>query len=278
MSTIFLLYGTSGWIGSMLHKLLLQANYIVISGKARLQHYQDIVQEIITTNPDYVLNTAGIVGVPNVDWCEDNMDETYLINTIGIDNLAYACAHALPHKNIPLTNYATGCIYDDKYVPFTEQDDPNFSVSTYSRSKVMAEQLLQKYNHVLTLRIRLPISDDLNPKSLVTKLLKYKTVTNIPNSMSYLPELLPISIRMTLDNRRGVYNFTNPGSLTHVQILQLYQKYVDNFFHFSIIPDTQQTGKVPRCNCMFDVSKLTNLYPVTELKDALITLFQSLPK
>lgn len=274
----FLIYGANGWIGSMLVSLLQEQNHIVVCAKARLQNYEQLVQEITKIQPDYVLNTAGIVGIPNVDWCEEHKNETYQTNTIGIDNLAYACAHALTDRIIPLTNYATGCIYDDRVQLFTEQDEPNFTVSTYSHSKVLAEQLLQKYNHVLTLRIRLPISVDLHTKSLIAKLLKYKRVTNIANSMSYLPELLPISIRMTLDGQRGIYNFTNPGFITHVQILQLYQKYVDNSFQFEIINDAAHANivKVPRCNCMLNVSKLTNLYLVNNIEQALTDLFTKL--
>ena len=44
----------------------------------------------------------------------------------------------------------------------------------------------------------MPISDDLSPRSFVTKITKYERVVDIPNSMTVLTDLLPISIAMTV--------------------------------------------------------------------------------
>ena len=55
--------------------------------------------------------------------------------------------------------------------PFTKDDTPNFAGSFYSRTKAHTEDILRTtYPHVLTLRIRMPISDDLHPRSFVTKI------------------------------------------------------------------------------------------------------------
>lgn len=43
----------------------------------------------------------------------------------------------------------------------------------------------------------MPISDDLNPRNFITKILHYEKVVNIPNSMTVLSELLPVSISMS---------------------------------------------------------------------------------
>ena len=50
---------------------------------------------------------------------------------------------------------------------------------------------------MLTLRVRMPIVTDLlYPRNFITKIIKYDKVVNIPNSMTVLPELLPMSIEM----------------------------------------------------------------------------------
>jgi hypothetical protein len=36
--------------------------------------------------PTHVLNSAGVTGRPNVDWCEDNKKETIRANVIGYGN------------------------------------------------------------------------------------------------------------------------------------------------------------------------------------------------
>ena len=84
----------------------------------------------------------------------------------------------------------------------------------------MTEELLKSYPNVLTLRLRLPISDDfLNcPRNLICKLLGYKRLVNIQNSMTVLPELLPLSIQLAKRRRCGIMNFTNPGCMTHSEV------------------------------------------------------------
>jgi hypothetical protein len=130
-----------------------------------------------------------------------------------------------------VTNFATGCIfeYDDKHPlgsgkGFLEDDPPNFDKSFYSMTKGMVEKLSKFYPNVLVLRVRMPISDNLEPRNFITKISKYERVVNIPNSMTVLHDLLPIAVDMTEKGLKGVYNFTNPGVISHNEILDLYKQ------------------------------------------------------
>jgi len=153
---------------------------------------------------------------------------TNVIGTLTMCDVAYL-------RDIHVTNFGTGCIYQyDEYHSiddalngkggFTEEDKPNFTGSFYSVTKATVENLLSNYSNVLTLRIRMPLSDDLHPRNFITKITKYQKVVNIPNSMSVLHELLPIAIDMTKKELKGVYNFTNPGVISHNEILSLYKQ------------------------------------------------------
>jgi dTDP-4-dehydrorhamnose reductase len=268
----FLIYGWSGWIGSMIVKLLEQDNETVFLSKVRSYDYMSVMKEVEDINPDFVLNVAGITGKPTVDYCEDHKQDTYLTNTIGTINIADVCWR----KGIHVTYYGTGCIYTYDYLhqigtSFSEKDEPNFDVSTYSKSKLMAEKLLSVYDNVLTLRIRLPISGDMHPKCIISKLSKYSKIIKIPNSFSVLPELLPISIDMTKKKLTGIYNFTNPGACTHDDILKLYKKHVDPNINWEIMSLDEQNSmlKTKRCNCALDSSKLEALYPLTNITTAI---------
>ena len=44
------------------------------------------------------------------------------------------------------------------------------------------------------------------------------------------PQMLPVSLIMADRKLTGVYNYTNPGAISHNQILSLYKKYVDPDF------------------------------------------------
>lgn len=275
----YMIWGGNGWIGQMLCKLLEKEGNIVIKAKSRLQDYMGIAAELEEIKPNYVLNVAGITGNPTVDWCEDHKQDTYLININGTLNLADACWR----KNIHMTYYATGCIYvyDNEHplgTKFTEKDSPNFSGSTYSNSKRLVEEALKIYDNVLILRIRMPISDKLEPKNLLSKLTKYAKVINIPNSVTILPEMLPISLKMTKSKITGIYNFTNPGTITHNEILSLYKKYINPDFVWSNFTVEEQDNilKSKRSNCYLDTSKLEELYPITEIKQSLEILLQKI--
>lgn len=145
---------------------------------------------------------------------------------------------------------------------FTETSPANFDGSFYSFVKAHAEtMLISAYSsNTLILRLRMPVSDDLNPRSFVTKITKYAHVVDIPNSNSLLTDLLPCSIKLATENVTGVYNFTNPGAISHNEVLTLYKKYVDPKFtwqNFSL-EEQAKVIKAGRSNCELDASKLVN--------------------
>ena len=60
----------------------------------------------------------------------------------------------------------------------------------------MVEDLLANYPTTCVLRVRMPISDDLSHRNFITKIVKYDRVVNVPNSMTCLTEMLPVSVIM----------------------------------------------------------------------------------
>lgn len=137
--------------------------------------------------------------------------------------------------------------------------------------------MLKVYNNVLTLRVRMPLSDDLSPRNFITKISKYQKVVNIPNSMTVLTELIPIAIDMTNKELKGIFNFTNPGVVSHNEILQLYKEYIDPDFKWTnfSLDEQAQILKSGRSNNKLDVSKMLKLYPnITPIKDAMPLLFK----
>ena len=111
---------------------------------------------------------------------------------------------------------------------------PNWTGSFYSITKAQAEFTVNQYPNALTLRIRMPITGNFNERNFVCKIAKYEKLINFPNSVTVLEDMLPVSIDMTLDGRKGVFNFTNPGYTTHNEVMQLYQKYVDPNKQFKV--------------------------------------------
>ncbi|CAL4938787.1 unnamed protein product [Urochloa decumbens] len=139
---------------------------------------------------------------------------------------------------------------------------------------VQVEELLRDYDNVCTLRVRMPISSDLsNPRNFITKIARYDKVVNIPNSMTILDELLPISIEMAKRDCRGIWNFTNPGVVSHNEILEMYKKYISPEFKWTNFTLEEQAKVIvaPRSNNELDASKLKAEFPeLLSIKDSLI--------
>lgn len=145
-------------------------------------------------------------------------------------------------------------------IGFVETDPANFSGSYYSYVKAHAERMLvSAYEaNTLILRLRMPVSDDLHSRSFVTKITKYAYVVDIPNSNSILSDLLPCSVKLAEDKVTGVYNFTNPGAISHNEVLSLYKQYVDPSFSWKNFSLDEQAKviKAGRSNCELDATKL----------------------
>lgn len=233
----------------------------VFNSEIRIENRADVDAELEQIKPTHVLMSAGITGRPNIDWCEDHKAETIRTNVIGTLNVVDLCCL----RGIHTTVYATGCIfkYDEAHpmgsgIGFTEEDAPNFAGSFYSETKGYMEPMLKTYPTCLILRVRMPISDDLSHRSFVTKIAKYEKVVNIPNSMTVLHEMLPASLVMADRGFTGVYNFTNPGVISHNQVLDLFKKYIDPNFQYSNFTLEQQAAilKADRSNNELDATKL----------------------
>jgi nucleoside-diphosphate-sugar epimerase len=276
----YLIYGgKTGWIGQKLTKMLEEQGKTVHAAVGRMEDRTAVEKDLDEFKPEFVIIAAGKTGRPNVDWCETNRPETLRANVIGTLNVVDCCYL----RKIHVTNFATGCLYhysdahpvDGK--PVTEEDPPDFFGSFYSVTKGYMDSMLLAYDNVCTLRLRMPISDDLSHRSLITKLSKYEKLINIPNSMTVLYDLLPISLDMTAKKCAGTYNFTNPGAISHNEVMELYKKYLDPSHTWANFTPEDQAKilKCGRSNTNLDVSKLLKLYPdVPEIHVAMEECFK----
>lgn len=248
-----------------------------------MQDREAVIAELERVKPTHVLNAAGSTGRPNVDWCEDHKEETIRNNVIGTLNLTDACFL----KGIHITVFATGCIYtyDEKHPiggpGYLETDNANFAGSFYSETKAHVEEIMKTYPNALILRLRMPVSDDLHSRNFVTKIAKYERVVDIPNSNTILHDLLPASILLAEHKDTGIYNFTNPGAISHNEVLTLFKEYVRPDFTWKnfTLEEQAKVIKAGRSNCKLETTKLVNKlkeynFQVPEIHEAYKGCFQ----
>jgi len=119
---------------------------------------------------------------------------------------------------------------------------------------------MKTYKNALILRLRMPVSDDLHSRNFVTKIAKYDRVVDIPNSNTILHDLLPASILMAEHKDTGIFNFTNPGAISHNEVLSLFKEYVRPSFTWNnfTLEEQSKVIKAGRSNCKLDTDKLVS--------------------
>ena len=288
-----LIYGGNGWIGlQFITELKLKnINFYVSSIKVNLDNKNNIIEEINIKKPTNVISfigrTHGIVNdiyYGTIDYLEQDgkLFENLSDNLIAPDLLASICEE----KNIHFTYLGTGCIFtykdEDITYKFKEEDDANFFGSSYSIVKGITDKIFKtKYKKCLNLRIRMPITGDNHHRNFISKITSYKKICSISNSMSVLPELLPLIIDLMKMNYTGTLNFTNPGVISHNEILDMYREYVNPKFEWEnfTIEEQNKILDSKRSNNYLDTTKLENLFPkILNIKDSVKNVLQNYKK
>ena len=274
-----LIYGSNGWIGTQFVNILKNNNVEFIEGKSRVDSEEDLLKEINKINPSHVISfigrTHGIID--NIKYTTiDYLEQPGKLTENLRDNLysPLLLAHICKSKNIHYTYLGTGCIFkydethpfesEEKNCGFTEQDKPNFFGSSYSVVKGFTDRLMNLYkDSVLNLRIRMPITGEENSRNFITKIITYKKICSIKNSMTVLPELLPFVLDMMKNKITGTMNLTNPGLISHNEILDMYKEIVDPKFEYVNFTQEEQRKIIAcdRSNNYLDTSRLEKLYP-----------------
>lgn len=277
----WLIYGGKGWIGSYIVQQLELFGETIILGQCRTDS-NDLEKEIIKISPDRVICVIGRTSGPgysNIDYLEQKgkLVENVKDNLFGPISLAF-----ITNKyNIHMTYFGTGCIYSgyaEETDGYLETDNPDFFGSSYSVVKGYTDRIMKNFDNVLNVRIRMPIMDDKNPKNFIMKLLSYKKICSIPNSMSVLPELVPIMIDMAFNKLVGPINMVNPGTITHNEILEMVREYKIPELHWEnfSLEEQSQVLVAERSNNKLNTEKLESLYKVKNIKDSTREIIQKI--
>ena len=276
---MILLFGSNGWIGSKVIQLLKDKNIPIQSAVSRADDITSIRKEIeehksitpITHIMSFIGRTHGVYEnekITTIDYLEK---PGKLVDNVR-DNLYAPVSLALLCKelNIHFTYLGTGCIfeYDENHpygseeTGFLEISSPNFFGSSYSIVKGFTDQLMQQLP-VLNVRIRMPITHEYHERNFITKITNYKKVCSIPNSMTVLNELLPMMLELTLRKEVGTINLTNPGVITHNEILEMYKEIVDPSFTWENFTQEEQNTILlsKRSNNCLDTTVLQQYFP-----------------
>lgn len=91
-------------------------------------------KDVLDFSPDFLFHLGAYT---DLEFCEENIDETYLTNTTSVENAVYI-ANQL---NIPLLYISTAGIFDGDKDLYDDWDQPN-PLGVYARSKYMGERFV----------------------------------------------------------------------------------------------------------------------------------------
>jgi len=253
MKKKILIFG-KGFIGTKLQQYL----ECDISDR-RIFQTQDIIDEIIKYEADVIINCIGYTGENNVDDCEKNnlsINKTIVLNTF----IPILFLEAATRMGVKLVHISSGCMYEYDYErdkPIEESKKPDYYKLYYSRSKIYAERILgnDDGNEALVLRIRIPLDDEPTSKNILSKLIRYKKIINVPNSVTYIPDFLEATEYLIDIDAKGIYNVLNEGGLYYKDLLDEYKKYHPEFEYQEIKASELKT---PRTNLIMSTKKLQN--------------------
>ena len=275
------LIGASGYVGQeFLQQLRSRSCAVATIGRKDCDLYDinSLSQALEDHAPDFVINCAGYTGKPNVDACE--LDKTNCL--AGNAVLPGVISQACKRNGIAWGHVSSGCIFTGARADgsgFTESDPPNFSFrqnncSFYSGTKALGEEILADDSQCYIWRLRIPFSHIDSPRNYLTKVMRYDRLLEAENSLSHLPQFVAAALDCyTNQLPYGIYNLTNPGSVTTSQVVHMIQQagLSDKKFEFfaSEADFMSKAAKTPRSNCVLDSSKAIaaglNLTPIDEL-------------
>jgi dTDP-4-dehydrorhamnose reductase len=285
---MFVVLGGSGYVGAAFQTQLNQRNLpfqVVSRSVVDYSRRESLRKFLLDIRPEFVINTAGFTGKPNVDACETQKAACLEGNAVLPGVIREVCEDL----RIPWGHVSSGCIYTGAKTDgtgFTEQDAPNFSFrqdncSFYSGCKALGEEVLQGAEQCYVWRLRIPFNATDSPRNYISKMMRYDRLLDATNSLSHLDQFVDACLACwTKRVDFGIYNLTNPGSVTTREVVEMISRHGLSEKIFSFF-DTEEefmklAAKTPRSNCVLDSSKAVAAgLPMAPVEEALAAAMES---
>lgn len=210
-----------------------------------------------------IINAAGYVGTPNVDACEEDRQSC-------VDgNVSWPLEVERRAGDTPVIHIGSGCVYSGGFDrPYTEDDEPNFHGSFYSRCKIYSQRFLAPHlRKSYLLRIRMPFGATPHPRNLLDKLAGYRKWVELRNSVTAVEDAARCAVWFALNlPPAGIYNVVNPGIVANSDIARVLGLEGD---WFTDEAEFYRTVRAGRSSCALDGSKLAAIFPMRDAMEAL---------
>jgi dTDP-4-dehydrorhamnose reductase len=228
-----LVIGASGLVGSAIYETLIdQYEVIGTYNNFKIENFKKLnLSDQIETNSFFKHNKFDVIvccsALTNVDYCEENHDESFLNNVITVRNLL----NSIQNQNTKIIYISTDYVFNGESGPYKEEDltDP---ISIYGKHKLMAENLISdnSINNVV-IRVTNVFGPEMRSKNFLSRLLNYKGTEELflPIDQYATPiysfDIGQLVNRILESNNKGLYHLGGYEYLSRQDIADLFNHY-----------------------------------------------------
>jgi dTDP-4-dehydrorhamnose reductase len=221
--------GCGGMLGEAFHKQFsvdyelkctdkdVNENWLSYLDFSNLEAYRE---DVLNFQPDYLFHLGAYT---DLEFCELNADESYLTNTISVENAVYIANEF----NIRLLYISTAGIFDGGKAFYDDWDTPN-PLGVYARSKYMGERfVVEMANRYLVCRAGWMMgAGPQKDKKFIQKIMKQlkdgKQELYIVNDKDGTPTYtqdFALNVKALLENEMwGLYNMVCGGQTSRLEV------------------------------------------------------------
>ncbi len=263
--------GAEGHIGTALIDLLEGVEYQLLPtdiNEVDITKIDEVTQFVHVNRPDVVINCAGLTDVQE---CENNVDEAYRVNAIGVRNVALAANEV----NAKVIQISTDDVFDkESRIPYNEFDNVH-PRTIYGKSKEAGEKILtQLLNRFVIIRSSWIYGIGRDFVDEVLRNVGQGKTMEVPNNQYAAPtsakELAKV-IRYFIDNEEyGLYHVVCPGSCSRYEFARTILEYSGKAGELDLYPVVIEDSARPTYSVLDNMMlRLTGIEEPKEWKTAL---------
>ena len=263
--------GAEGHIGTALLDLLEGVEYQLLPTDIKevdITKIDEVTQFVHVNRPDVVINCAGLTDVQE---CENNVDEAYRVNAIGVRNVALAANEV----NAKVIQISTDDVFDkESRVPYNEFDNVH-PRTIYGKSKEAGEKILtQLLNRFVIIRSSWIYGIGRDFVDEVLRNVGQGKKMEVPNNQYAAPtsakELAKV-IRYFIDNEEyGLYHVVCPGSCSRYEFARTILEYSGKAGELDLYPVVIEDSACPTYSVLDNMMlRLTGIEEPKDWKAAL---------
>lgn len=263
--------GAEGHIGTALLDLLEGVEYQLLPTdieEVDITKIDEVTQFVHVNRPDVVINCSGLTDVQE---CENNVDEAYRVNAIGVRNVALAANEV----NAKVIQISTDDVFDkESRVPYNEFDNVH-PRTIYGKSKEAGEKILtQLLNRFVIIRSSWIYGIGRDFVDEVLRNVGQGKTMEVPNNQYAAPtsakELAKV-IRYFIDNEEyGLYHVVCPGSCSRYEFARTILEYSGKAGELDLYPVVIEDSARPTYSVLDNMMlRLTGIEEPKDWKAAL---------